>query len=96
MILSSTSTSSWENYAAASTNDLKKLFEIEVAMIADLQNWQYMAKEGKLKESKSVLSEDLELIKAAFNSIHISSGKCKVPNYSPSYDMKINFLMEKF
>ena len=49
---------SWENYVAASTNDLKRLFEMEVAMIVNLQHWQYQVRKGQVREAGNVLSED--------------------------------------
>ena len=64
---------SWENHVAASTNDLKRLFEMEVGMIANLQHWSYLAREGKIKEPMSDLSEDMNLIDNAFQRIDIAS-----------------------
>ena len=64
--------SPWENHVAASTSDLKKLFELEVAMIADLQNWQHQVKRGQIREGKNELSKDLKLVEEAFERLKIS------------------------
>ena len=63
---------SWENYVAASTNDLKRLFEMEVAMIADLQHWQYQVRNGQVREADNVLSEDSKRLEKAFEELKIS------------------------
>ena len=66
------SSSPWENHVSASTSDLKKLFKLEVEMIADLQNWQHQVKTGKIREEKNVLFKDLNLVEDAFETLKIS------------------------
>lgn len=60
----------WENYVAASTNDLQRLFKIESNFIDNLDKWLFKVKQDEFK-STSYLKNDVKLVENAFEDLNV-------------------------